>query len=175
MRKLVFVAVLLLGFCAVSAAQDVPQFEVFGGWNIVLPEGDEIDYLNGWEGTFGVNINEYASAVIDVGGVYYSGDGDMGSISLHSFMVGPQFKLPGTEKIVPFVRALFGGSHLDTADDLMNDNGLAMAFGGGVDINYNDMISIRPAQIEFVTNRFSGEFVNSARFAAGVVFKFGER
>ncbi len=174
MRKLVFVAVLLLGFCAVSAAQDVPQFEVFGGWNIVLPEGDEIDYLNGWEGTFGVNLNEYASAVIDIGGVYYSGD-DAGTVSIHSFLVGPQIKLPGTEKIVPFARALFGGSHLDTPDDMMNDNGFTMALGGGVDINYNDMISIRAAQIEYVTTRFSGEFVDTARFGAGIVFKFGER
>ena len=48
MRKLVFVAALLLGFCAVSAAQDVPQFEIFGGWNLILPEdNDAVEYFNG--------------------------------------------------------------------------------------------------------------------------------
>jgi opacity protein-like surface antigen len=176
MRKLVFVAVLLLGFCAVSAAQDVPQFEVFGGWNIVLPKDvEEVDYLNGWEGSFGVNVNEYAGAVIDISGVYYNGNEEMGNVSIHSFLVGPQVKIPANEKIVPFVRALFGASHLDTEVNTLNDNGLTIAIGGGVDINYNDRISIRPAQVEYVASRFNGEFLDTGRFAAGIVFKFGER
>ncbi|MBN2321654.1 MAG: hypothetical protein JXR49_21425 [Acidobacteria bacterium] len=172
MRKLVFVAVLLLGFCAVSVAQDVPQFEVFGGWNIVLPEGDEMDYLNGWEGAFTVNANEYAGVVIDISGQYYSGEE---SVSFYSFLFGPQVKLPGNEKVVPFVRALFGATHVAFEDNIMNENGFTMAIGGGVDINYNDMISIRPAQIEYITYRFDGEFYDSARFGAGIIIKIGER
>ena len=179
MRKLVFVAVLLLGFCSVSAAQDVPAFEVFGGWNIALPEGDEIDYMNGWEGSFIINGNEYGSAVIDISGLYGKAcldeEMDEENVAFYSFLFGPQVNLPVSETVKPFVRALFGATHADFENDLMNENGLTMAFGGGVDINVNERVSIRPAQIEFVTYRFSGEFVNSARFGAGLVIKIGER
>ena len=195
MRNLVFVAVCLLAFCAVSVAQDVPQFEVFGGWNIILPEEYvPVDSLNGWEGSFTVNGNEYLSAVIDVSGLYTGWESnEVGMSSMHNFMVGPQFRLTKvSEKFVPFVRALFGLSHIrfsDQAEDeegtpindegQLNQNGFAMAFGGGVDFNLNDRISIRPAQIEYVTARFNtigrAEFVNFTRFAAGVIIKIGER
>ena len=186
MRKLVFVAALLLGFCAVSAAQDVPQFEVFGGWNLILPEdNDAVDYFNGWEGSFVVNANEYAGVVIDVSGTYGSlvdNGSDLGTISSYSFLFGPQIRIPASEKVVPFVRALFGAAHFRPPSDLegneagqLNDNGLAMAFGGGVDIRFNDRFSIRPAQVEFITYRLDGEFINGARFGAGVVFNIGER
>jgi hypothetical protein len=183
MRKLVFVAVLLLGFCAVSMAQDVPQFEVFGGWNIIIPEDNpDIDYLNGWEGTLVVNGNEYAGVAIDISGTYASLDDDLGTVSNYNFLFGPQVRIPMHEKITPFVRALFGAGTLRLPSGLegneegqMNENGFAMAIGGGVDIHFNDMISIRPAQLEYLTWRLNGEWINAARFAAGVVFKIGER
>lgn len=171
MRKLVFVAVFLLGFCAVSAAQDVPQFEVFGGWNIVMPEGEDVDNFNGWEGTFLVNANEYAGAALDFSGVY---SGQDGAPDIYNFLFGPQVRIPGNERVTPFLRALFGVGHVRFEDELMNENGLTMAFGGGVDINVNEMLSVRPAQIEFLTWRLGGEWVNAARFAAGVVIKIGE-
>ena len=197
MRNLVFVALCLLAFCAVSVAQDVPQFEVFGGWNIILPEEDvPVDYLSGWEGTFTVNANEYASAVIDFSGTYTGWeDNEIGMSSIHNFMVGPQVRLTQvSERFVPFIRALFGLSHVRFGDIViegegediplndegqLNQNGFAMAFGGGLDININDTFSVRPAQIEFMTVRLNAEgrseFVNNTRFAAGVIFKFGER
>jgi opacity protein-like surface antigen len=197
MRNLVFVAVCLLGFCAVSVAQEVPQFEVFGGWNIILPEEEvPVDFLSGWEGTFTVNANEYASAVIDVSGAYTSWEENViGMKSIHSFMAGPQFRLAQVnETFVPFIRALFGLSHVRFGDVViegeeediplndegqLNQNGFAMAFGGGLDININDRISVRPAQIEFMTVRLEAEghseFVNNTRFAAGVIIKIGER
>ncbi|MBN2242115.1 MAG: outer membrane beta-barrel protein [Acidobacteria bacterium] len=187
MRNLVFVAVLLLGFCAVSAAQDVPQLEVFGGYNVLIPEDNEgdIDYFHGWEGTLVVNGNEYAGIAIDVSGAYASLEDegeDLGTVSTYTFLFGPQVRIPVHEKITPFIRALFGAGTLRLPGDLegneagqLNDNGFAMALGGGVDIHLNDMISIRPAQVEFLTWRLSGEWLNTARFGAGVVFKFGER
>lgn len=173
MRNLVFVAVLLLGFCAVSVAQDVPQFEVFGGWNIALHEDSSpLDYMNGWDASFAINANSIASAVIDVSGFYSGVDG---APSIHSFMVGPQVKIPQkNEKIVPFVRALIGVGLVRFEDKIENDNGLAMAFGGGLDFLYNERITIRPALIEFMTGRFDGEFLNTVRFGAGIVINVGE-
>jgi opacity protein-like surface antigen len=195
MRNLVIVAVCLLGFCAISVAQD-SQFEVFGGFNVLIPEEYvPVDSLYGWEGSFTVNANEYASAVIDISGLYYSAaDQEIAPTSIHNFLVGPQIKIPKFgERFVPFVRALFGLGHVRFADDLvipgegeeddiplndegqLNDNGFTMAFGGGLDIPLNERMSIRPAQMEYMMHRLDGEFINSFRFAAGVIFNIGER
>lgn len=173
MRNLIFVAVLLLAFGTMAVAQDVPQFEVFGGWNIVLPEEQvDLDYLNGWEGTFVVNANEYAGVAVDASGQY---SGEEGAPSFHSILIGPQVSIPKHERIVPFVRALFGVTHVNFENDIMNENGFTMAYGGGVDVKINDRFSVRPIQAEYMTTRIDGEFINFARLAAGVVINFGER
>ena len=36
MKKLVLVAVFLLGFSVMAMAQDVPKIEVFGGYSLIL-------------------------------------------------------------------------------------------------------------------------------------------
>jgi hypothetical protein len=172
MRNLVFVAVLLLGFCAVSVAQDVPQFEVFGGWSVVIPE--EIvpqDVLNGWDASVVINANKLGGVEIDANGIY---SGDEGSPKIHSFLFGPHIAIRKYEKFTPYVHALFGGTHVGYDDSIMNENGFSMAFGGGVDVKINKTFSIRPVQADFMTVRISGDFYNFARLSAGVVIKIGE-
>jgi hypothetical protein len=53
-----------------------------------------------------------------------------------------------------------------------------MAFGGGVDIPINKVLSLRPAQIDYLLTRFSNPFTktnnqNTFRYAVGVIFTLG--
>ena len=52
-----------------------------------------------------------------------------------------------------------------------------MALGGGVDINMTETIAIRPAQVEYfgIKEGRTGDYANSFRYSAGIVFKFGSR
>lgn len=171
MKNLVFAAMLLLGFCAMSVAQDVPKFEVFEGWTTILPEESvDQDYINGWNASLVINANQYAGIAIDISGVY---SGDDNPNSIHTFLFGPHVAFRKHETFTPFVHALFGAAHMDASSNIDNDNGLAMAFGGGVDIKINKSVSFRPVQADFMTIRSDGSFYNFARLSTGIVIKIG--
>ena len=68
-----------------------------------------------------------------------------------SFMAGPEIKAPNHTRMTPFVHALFGvarsRSEFKVASISFSDShtrtGLAMAFGGGVDVRISKRFSIR--------------------------------
>jgi hypothetical protein len=186
MRNLVIVAVLMLCFCSMTVAQELPKFEIFGGWSYVRPDGGG-DGLQGWNASVTSNINEYFGVVMDGSGYYTSDDGYCARA--HSFLVGPKFSLREHEKVTPFWHAMFGvihtgfdveGTVMDGEDEVdvwisdATDN-FAMAFGGGIDVKVNEMWSIRPFQADYMVERSFGDFIPNLRFSAGVVIAIGER
>jgi opacity protein-like surface antigen len=178
MKKLVLVAVFLFGFAVVSVAQDVPVVEVYGGYSYFRcdTQGDDIGCnLNGWDGSISFNANKHAGVVADFGG-YYGKAGDYG-VNVHSVMFGPKvtFRSP---KVTPFVQALFGLGHIQAKDGpvvVEKENDFAIALGGGVDVNINSRIAVRPAQLEYFTVKSGGDFLKNFRYSGGIVFKLGSR
>ncbi|MBN2242361.1 MAG: outer membrane beta-barrel protein [Acidobacteria bacterium] len=59
------------------------------------------------------------------------------------------------------------------------DTNFAQAVGGGIDISLNDTFSIRPAQVDWVSIRVSGDgdstWINGIRYSGGIVIKLGSR
>jgi len=109
--------------------------------------------------------------------------------SLYNVLGGVQIKdnaNSGTLK--PFAHALIGLAHGRT--DVTNltctttanincanfqggghDNGLGMAFGGGLDIRVNDRFDIRAIQVDYNPIRSGGVTSNNLRFGVGLVIK----
>jgi hypothetical protein len=143
MRNLALVAVLMISFCTLAVAQELPQYEVFGGWSYFRPEGgpNEMTPTHGWNASLNVNLNEWFSIVLDGGGNYTrfqdtgtlyvieegqeeEPDPDMymvdetrtSSARAHTFTVGMRFTFREHEKIHPFYHALFGVRH-SASDD----------------------------------------------------------
>ena len=183
MKKLVLVVVLLIGFSVLAVAQDVPVAEVFGGYSYVRvnptqeQNPDSIN-LNGFSTSVALNANKIAGVVADFGGYYGSvpNENDV-NVHIYSLMFGPRINVR-KGKVTPYVQALFGYSHLSVlANDetIQKENDFAMAFGGGVDININKTISVRPVQIEYVGIKSGQDLLNNMRFSAGIVFKLGKR
>lgn len=189
MKKLVLIAVLLLGFSAMAMAQDVPMAEVFGGYSFFRCDaGDDVSCnFNGWNAAAAFNLNNNWSGVIDISGHYgWYGPTVVSvrgtntyinwyDVKSHNILFGPRYNLR-MEKFTPFAHALFGLNHVNPESYDSVQNNFAMAFGGGVDVNINDRISLRPAQLDYMTTRVVGaDWSNNFRFSAGVVFKFGKR
>jgi opacity protein-like surface antigen len=183
MKKLVLVAVLLFGFSVLAVAQDVPVAEVFGGYSYVrvnptpLQNPDSIN-LNGFSASVALNANKIVGVVTDFGG-YYGSVSDQNDVKLHihSLMFGPRISIR-KGKVTPFVQALFGYAHSAvTANgaDYSKENDFAMAYGGGVDISVNKVISIRPVQVEYLGVKSGPDLLNNFRYSAGIVFKLGKR
>lgn len=194
MKKLVLVAVFLLGFSVVTIAQEAPVVEVFGGYSMIIADTkvalaqsafeDHSASLHGWNASVTINGNKWAGFVADFGGSY----GTVGDesrwmdASLYSVMFGPRVTLH-RGKVTPFVHALFGyarfrGSEcMDDEEEVYTENDFAMQFGGGVDVALSDMISVRPVQVDYFTTKtgLTGDFADHFKYSAGLVLTLGKR
>jgi len=188
--------VFLLGFSVMTMAQDVPKIEVFGGYSLVLVdtstalaqsmfEGMDLN-LNGWRGSVTVNGNKWLGFVADFGGAYGTvgeehsnpRSGEWADVSLYSVMIGPKLTLH-RGAVAPFVQTLFGLGHIkgSWAGEDYTENDFAMALGGGVDVNLNNRVSIRPVQLDYFSTRaaVTGSFADHLTFSSGFVIKLGKR
>ena len=76
MKKLVLVAMVLMGFSVMAVAQDPPKVEVFGGYSFVrvdtttnfgAPSGNDLN-MNGWDVNVAFNGNKWLGFVADFSG-----------------------------------------------------------------------------------------------------------
>jgi opacity protein-like surface antigen len=184
MKKVALLAVLLMSFSAAAIAQDAPAAEIFGGYSFVhvgtsSSPGMPNDFnMHGFDASLAVNANKWMGFVADFGSVHKKGGYDIISRSCYSLMFGPKFALRKA-RTTTFAQALFGVRRQNTDDrfaNFANMSDFSMALGGGLDVNVNDRIAIRPMQLEYVGVRAGGEeFLSNLRFSAGVVFKLGKR
>jgi opacity protein-like surface antigen len=184
MKKLLLVAVLLLGFSVMAVAQDTPMAEVFGGYSYVRPDsqGGDVDLnMNGWNLSVALPGNKTLGFVADFGGVYAkegSNENDEIKYRAYTAMFGPKvtFRLG---KVTPFAQALFGYARLTgktfQEEQVLKENDFAYTIGGGIDVNLNNMVAIRPAQVEFLSIKSNGDMTGNFRYSAGVVLKLGKR
>jgi len=91
-------------------------------------------------------------------------------------MVGPRFTYRRLPRNVPFVQALFGGSHFSTSTGGITGGGnqFAFALGGGTDIGLgsSQKFALR-LEGEYVGIRSSGATTPAMRLSAGIVYRFG--
>jgi outer membrane protein OmpA-like peptidoglycan-associated protein len=176
MKKLVLFALLLCISSVMAIAQEFPRAEIFGGYSYFRcdTQGDDVCCnLNGWNASAAINANKYFGVVADFGGYYGTIDSDV-DLRIHSVMIGPKFTLR-SERVTPFAQALFGYVHPNVKSGGVTDteNDFGMSFGGGLDINVSDHISVRPIQVEYFPVKSGGDFLNNLRYSAGIVFKAG--
>lgn len=158
MQKQILLMIGILCSSLPLAAQEFKRVEVFGGYQFAHAEPNENG--NGWNVAVTGNITRSIGITGDFSGNYESGS------SLYTYMVGPTFAAR-TERVTPFVHALFGGAHADGLD------AFAMALGGGVDVNAGDHFAIRLIQADWLMFRRAGVSSNgNARVSVGVVFRF---
>jgi hypothetical protein len=126
--------------------------------------------------TLGDNtVTDTISLVVDFGG-YYSDLEPFEStgLDIYTLTAGPQFTNRKHRYLHPFVRALFGISHVraEIGDRDAEDTGFAFITGGGVDIRFSKHVAFRLAQLEFMLLRLGSENINSLRVATGIVIPF---
>ena len=198
MRKtLVFSLLFLTSFLA--AAQDVPRFEVFGGYSYANASrnfGVDRPSLNGWNASLTGNVNRWLGVVGDFSGYYGSPSVNAATgvicaippcplpvvsfdTKVHTFLLGPQVSFR-TGRFTPFAHALFGLGHTSVRIDnpfstvgTLTNNAFAMALGGGVDINMTSRFALR-VQPDYLQTDFLHQTQKNFRISTGLVFKFGK-
>jgi hypothetical protein len=186
MKKLVFVAVFVMGFSALAIAQDLPAYEIFAGYSYLrlAPVGSSAD-LQGGNLAIAFNKNKNVALVANFSGNYgkvkdplflRNGQPAIRNAKAHSVLFGPKIAFP-QGRYSPFVQALFGVYHLNyggfRSRDTENDFGFDAGFG--MDIEVNKLVSVRPFQAEYVGIRSQGNLQTDFRISAGAVIKIGKK
>ncbi len=186
MRKLIFILTLLcVCFSFALAQDDTPAAEVFGGYSYLRTASGYDTDSHGWNTSASFNLSDHVGIKADFGGHYYSETftGIKANNKTHTFLFGVQGNLRSTERVNPFVHALFGVAHENstistgTAKLAFSNTGFAMAFGGGVDVKLNQNFSWRLFQADYLMTRFRDPFltplkrrsVNNLRVSTGIV------
>jgi opacity protein-like surface antigen len=187
-----------------------PRVDVFGGYGLLRPNlpgnlipGDAagsavakeagefaLGNIIGWGADVTVNINRFFGVTANFGGFYKNFSAEYQDISadlhgsLHTFLFGPTFTYR-TEKVSPYVRALFGLGRVSANGSVnvnneryqseYSENGFAAAVGGGIDFNVNDQLSVRAIAVDYFPYRHANGEVftfNNIRWGSGLVFHF---
>jgi hypothetical protein len=171
-------AVLLSAWTA--SAEDVPQMEVFLGYNYVRFNPDLSFFpsfnANGGGGQFVYNFNNWIGGVAEIGAVTA---GSVGRFNIDStvldFVAGPRFTYHNESRFQPFGQVLLGGAYSTASMPLTaavisggiivppgsvvtarlhaSNNGFALLAGGGLDIRLSEHISVRPIEVDYYLTR----------------------
>ncbi len=198
MKKLSLFTLLLI-LClplATFAQEEAPKVEMFGGYSYLrINPGDDIDRisLNGFNTSLAGNITKNIGIVgefsrftktesVNLGDIF--NDPSLGTVDsrirVSTLMFGPRFTLRGGNAEL-FTHALFGAaqgsfrSSAAGASDEVSGYAFAYALGGGFDIKLHDNFALRVAQLDYLGTKVAGEQLNSLRYSAGVVIRFGKR
>jgi hypothetical protein len=196
---------MLAVFCGSHVwAQDVPKVEIPVGFSMinVHPNLSPVTSFNvfGGGGQIDLNFSRTFGFKADFMG-YTQGSGlrdqlrQLGyegqvSGNMFTYMFGPQIKKhSGT--VQPFAEFLFGAAHTNAYATILtaegkikqgsgNNNGFAMALGGGIDIKVARHLALRPLEVDYLLTRFSANHVagytanqNNFRYVGGLNFLFG--
>jgi opacity protein-like surface antigen len=168
---------LMLLVSSSAKVQDTPGVELFGGYSYAGSGS------NGFDVSVTGNVNDWFGLVADFGGQYTRLD-DQGfteKIRSHSILFGPRFSLRRSKRLVPFVHALFGVSHLKTETNefgpllSFSDTSFGMALGGGLDVRINDRVAIRTFQADYLRTSFFNNTQNKGRISVGIVLRLGRK
>ena len=185
-------------------AQDTPKVEIPVGFSFVNvhPNLAPITSFNvfGGGGQIDFNFGNYFGIKADFMG-YTQGSGLRNQLEQHGFagaangnvftyMFGPQIK-KHTGVFQPFGEALFGAAHTNAYATILTDegkilsgtgdnNGFAMALGGGLDLRMSKHFALRPVEVDYLLTRFTANHVanytanqNNFRYFGGLEFMFG--
>jgi Outer membrane protein beta-barrel domain len=174
-------ALLLSGSVLNAQTETMPKFEVGLNYSGLHVNSANYDYQrtgNGGSGYLEYNLSNMVGVVADFGGYANTRTGI--DQKMLSYLFGPRFNWRHA-KLNPYAQFLFGGGYVWYGpQQSQTQNAFAMASGGGLDYNFNHLISFKPIQVEYVMTQFDtkngfGGHQNDIRYSAGVVFKFGEK
>jgi hypothetical protein len=155
--------------------------DLFGGYSYLNIDTNGLSSrqnANGWETSISGNFNKWFAAEAAVSGYYKNYDilGINVAVQDYSYVAGPRINVGPI-----FVHALLGGDHLSAGalGTSASQDGLAGAFGGGVQWRFSKQLSFR-VSADYALSRHNilgGSSVtqNNVRASVGIVYSFGVR
>lgn len=188
MKKIFLSLAVLLLFSLPTLAQDMPRFEIGGGYtfrSLNVPASPRFN-MNGWNFNADYNLNNWLGVAGEINGTYHNNLND-GDNKVYTFMAGPRLFPLGHHRITPYAQALFGGGRYSLNLNLGPGNGnftdsqtaFAWSAGGGVDVSVTRRIGWRLVQFQYEQTRFFNDAAygsnpnqNNYTIDTGILFRF---
>ena len=185
MRKVLFIAVLVLGCGSWALAQDYSKAELFAGYQYTHVDTGSSGIDSSWPEGFDLSGTYYFMKNLGITGDFaYATKSFTGGTDAHlyGFNFGPQVKFR-SGRLEPFAHVLFGATHgtvNETGVGSMSDTAFSMKLGGGLDVAVAHHFAVRLGEFDYYYTRFSanGNFSpngnnsqNNFTFGAGIVIR----
>jgi len=168
-KKLIWAALALSMVAVPSRAQDTPVGDVSVGYSYLHVAGGGV---NGVTGSAAYYANDWFGIVGDLG--VYHGSG----ATAITYTGGPRFSIRKSERVVPFVEALVGGTHISASIGTISGSVNPLTFGGGggaeIALSSSGKVQLRP-EVEYFDLRANGGSASGVRVSVGVVYHIGGR
>ena len=176
MRKFIGLAMLSICMSSLTAfAQEMgtaaPKAEIFGGYQYTRFDGGV--NANGWDTSVTGNLNNWLGVAADFGGAYKSQNGV--SFNNYTYTFGPVVSMRHNETFTPFAHFLVGGFRASASfgGASGSSNGLAMMFGGGVDVKATRRLALRAIQFDWLSLHSNGATDNNnMRISTGLLLRY---
>lgn len=180
MKKLILLsAVLFLTSVQAKAQSSYPSTEIFGGYSYASTELITRRNTHGFGASFAGNLSENWGFVGEISGHYGKEDFNvpfLGDVELNFnkfiFLAGPRYS-KRSNAATAFAHVLVGGARAKV-ESQEGGTGLAVAVGGGVDVNVSKSFAVRAFQVDYIPERSLGQWSQTFRAQFGIVFKFGQ-
>ena len=173
MKRFIWLGLALWLFAIPSRAQQIPVGDVSVAYSLFHSGGVN---LNGVSGSAAYYANNWFGLAGDIG-VYRGSPSGVGVTAL-TYTVGPRFSVRKSDRVVPYVQALFGGSHISASFGSFSGSVNPFAFGGGggaeISLSSSGKVVLRP-EVEYFGLRSNGATGNGVRISVGVVYRIGAR
>jgi len=175
MRKLFFLLALTLFAALPLSAQrnETSLAEVYVGPSLLRNDAFAVggrELFGGWQASLNWNYSSVLGFKGDFGGHYRS----IGGINFHQheYLFGPQLSAR-SHRATGFLHALAGAATLGGGG--ISTTGMAMAFGGGVDLHAGKHFAIRAVQVDYLPKHLAGDWFHDVRVSMGIVWRIGEK
>lgn len=162
MRKTLLVSGIILLLPLITAGQEYPKAEVFGGYSYL--RGDFDANFHGWNASVAGNPTRWFGVVADFSGHYFD------EFKVHSFLFGPRFTYRGNDRVNPYVHTLFGAVR---ASNGSSETAFGWTVGAGLDIKVSKNVAVRVIEVNYLLTRFDDLNQHNGRLATGLVWRFG--
>ena len=149
----------------------MPKAEIFGGYQYTRFDGGV--NANCWNTAVTANFNNWFVVAGDFGGAFKSQSG--ASFSNYTYTFGPVVSMRRNEAFTPFAHFLLGGfrDSASLGSVSASDSGLAMMFGGGVDVKATRRFAVRAIQFDWLSLHSNGATDNNnMRISTGLLFRY---
>lgn len=192
-RGCVCILILLVFVPSVLAQDKHPSAEIFGGYsylNFQVKLGFDPTPVDR-QSAHGVGINaavNLSNHLGIVGDFSYNAKGvrvpsifgsNTGNVQHTYFLFGPRFSVR-RDRATGFLQTLVGGAHIRSEfGGIHRTTDLALAIGGGLDVNISKRVAVRAFQFDYLPSRRrlassdEKDWLQNFRAQFGIVFKFG--